>query len=142
MRIYSNVTEQDLINLRKIAEQQKNEGAIKIKNRILKQTLDVKLAESLSPVTKKLEEVNKSTKKIGENIKKSNSDNANDQEIVPVEIESERENFQTNLRALPNSSIFSDLMSKTLGRIMSSLNSLKIKHSPSGATILGVPITL
>ena len=31
-------------------------------------------------------------------------------------------------------------MTKTLGRIMSSLNSLKIKPSPSGATILGVPI--
>ena len=36
--------------------------------------------------------------------------------------------------------MFSDQMSKTLGRIMSSLNSLKIKPSPSGATIFGVPI--
>ena len=49
MSIYSNVTEQDLINLRKVAEQQKNQRAEKIKNRILKQTHDVKLAESLSP---------------------------------------------------------------------------------------------
>ena len=31
-------------------------------------------------------------------------------------------------------------MTKTLGRLMSSANSLKIKSSPSGATILGVPI--
>ena len=31
-------------------------------------------------------------------------------------------------------------MSKTLGRLMSSLNSLKIRRSSSGATILGVPI--
>ena len=64
------------------------------------------------------------------------------QEIVPVEIESESEdeNIQTNLRALPNSSMFSDQMTKTLGRLMSSANSLKIKSSPSGATILGVPI--
>ena len=31
-------------------------------------------------------------------------------------------------------------MSETLGRLMSSLNSLEIKPSPSGATILGVPI--
>ena len=31
-------------------------------------------------------------------------------------------------------------MSSTLGRLLSSLNSLKKKHSPSGATILGVPI--
>ena len=36
--------------------------------------------------------------------------------------------------------MFSDQMTKTLGRLMSSANSLKIKSSPSGATILGVPI--
>ena len=61
MSIYSNVTEQDLINLRKLAEQQKNERALKIKNKILKQTHDIKLAESRSPITEKLDEVNKST---------------------------------------------------------------------------------
>ena len=64
MSIYSNVGEQDLDNLRNLAEQQKNERALKIKNRILKQTHDVKLAESLSPITEKLDEV-------GEIIKKS-----------------------------------------------------------------------
>ena len=140
MSIYSNVTEKDLDNLRKLADQQKEQRALKIKTRILKQTHDVKLAESLSPITKKLEEVNKSTKKIGEVIKESNSENGNNQELVPVEIESEDENIQTNLRALPNSSMFSDQMTKTFGRLMSSANSLKIKSSPSGATILGVPI--
>ena len=140
MRIYSNVTEQDLFNLRKLAEQQKEQRAIRIKNRILKQTHDIKLAESLSPITKKVEEVNKSTKKVGDILKESNSENENNQEIVPVEIESEDENFQTNLRALPNSSMFSDQMTKILGRLMSSANSLKIKSTPSGATILGVPI--
>ena len=31
MSNYSNVTEQDLINLRKLAEQQKNQRALKIK---------------------------------------------------------------------------------------------------------------
>ena len=40
MSIYPNVTE-DLVNLRKLAEQQKNQGAIKIKNRNLKQTQDI-----------------------------------------------------------------------------------------------------
>ena len=54
MSIYSNVTEKDLDNLRKLAEQLKNQRALKIKNRILKQTHDIKLAESLSPITKKL----------------------------------------------------------------------------------------
>ena len=138
MSIYSNVTEKDLDNLRKLAQQQKEQRALKIKNRILKQTHDVKLAESLSPITKKLDEVNKSTKELGEIVKESNYEN--NQEIVPVEIESEDQNIQTNLRALPNSSIFSDQMTKTLGRLMSSANSLKITSSPSGASILGVPV--
>ena len=138
MSIYSNVTEQDLINLRKLAEQQKEQRALKVKNKILKQTHDIKLAESLSPITKNLDTINKSTKEIGEVFKSSNSENK--QEIVPVEIESEDENIQTNLRALPNSSMFSDQMTKTLGRLMSSSTSLRIKPSPSGATILGLPI--
>ena len=59
MSIYSNCTEQDLIILRKLAEQQKNQRAETIKNRILKQTHDIKLAERLSPVRKKLDEVKK-----------------------------------------------------------------------------------
>ena len=66
MSIYSNVTEQDLDNLRKLAQQQKNQRALKIKNRILKQTHDINLAESLRPINKKLEEVKESTQKIGE----------------------------------------------------------------------------
>ena len=136
MSNYSNVTEQYVINLRKLAEQQKEQRALKIKNRILKQTHDDKLAESLSPITKELK---KSTKKISEVIKGSNSENEKIQETVPVEIESEDENIQTNLRAPPNRYMFSDQMTKTLGRLMSSANSLKIKSS-SGATILGVPI--
>ena len=87
MSIYSNVTQNDLDNLRKLADQQKPERALKIKNGILKQTHDVKLAESLSPVTKKLNELNKSTQesltpkneniqKVGDIIKESN-------EIIP-----------------------------------------------------------
>ena len=52
MSIYSNVTEQDLNILRKLAEYQKEQRALKIKNRILKQTQEIKLAESLSPITK------------------------------------------------------------------------------------------
>ena len=67
MIIYSNVTEQDLINLRKLAEQQKNQRA----ETILKQIHDVKLAESLSPITKKLHEVKENTQKIGDVIEES-----------------------------------------------------------------------
>ena len=36
--------------------------------------------------------------------------------------------------------MFSDQMTKILGRLMSSANSLKILSTPAGATILGVPI--
>ena len=68
MSIYSEVTEQDLINLRKLAEQQERQRAEKIKNRILKQTHDVKLAESLSPFTTKLDET---SKELGDVIKES-----------------------------------------------------------------------
>ena len=70
MSIYSNVTEQDLINLRKLAEQQKNQRALKIQNRILKQTHDIKLAENLSPITEKLNEEKKSTQDLEDVIKK------------------------------------------------------------------------
>ena len=80
MSIYSNVTEQDLINLRKLAEKQKEQRALKIKNRIFKETHDIKLAESLSPITKRLDEVKNYTKKICEVIKESNSENANNRD--------------------------------------------------------------
>ena len=70
MSIYSNVTEQDLVNLRKLAEQQKEQRALKIKNGNLKQTHDVNVAESLSPITKKLDTNNESTKSSGKLSKK------------------------------------------------------------------------
>ena len=72
MSNYSNVTEQDLDNLRKLADQQKEQRAIKIKNRILKQTHDIKLAESLSPITKKLDEI----------VKKSDVEDGNTQTLA------------------------------------------------------------
>ena len=72
---------------------------------------------------------------INEVFKESSFENENNQEIVPVEIESEDENNQTTSRAFPKCSIFSELLSKTLGRLMASPNSLKIKASSSGAII-------
>ena len=101
MSIYSNVTEKDLINLRKLADQRKEQRSGKMRNRFLKQTHDVKLAENLSPITKKLEEVNKSTqeslspitkkldnfiestKQLGEIVKESNSENKKETTITP-----------------------------------------------------------
>ena len=74
MSIYAKVTERDLINLRESAEQQKIQRTLQIKSRILKQTLDIKLAESLSPVTKKLHEVKVSTQILGDVIKESQTE--------------------------------------------------------------------
>ena len=71
MSFYSNVTERDLINLRKLAEYQKDQRALKIKNRILKQTHDIKSAGSLPPITKQLDEVKETTQKLGVVIKES-----------------------------------------------------------------------
>ena len=123
MSIYSNVTEDDLDNLRKLAEQQKNERALKIKNRILKQTHDVKLAEILSPITKKFDTINESTKEIGEVIKETNS--------------------KVDIKALPNSSKFSNAMRQMIGSLMNSRNSLKITQDESGrANTLRVPIQI
>ena len=72
MSIYSNVNEQDLINLRNLAQQQKEQRAPKIRNKTIKQTHDKKLAESLSPITTRLDLVeNNKGEKIGELIKRS-----------------------------------------------------------------------
>ena len=82
MSIQSNVTEEDLNNLRKLAEQQKNQRPLKIKNRILKQTHDFKLAEILSPTTKESDTINKSTKPFSEIVKKSQLEDGNTQTPV------------------------------------------------------------
>ena len=72
MSIYSNVTEQNLENLHKLADQQKEQRALKNKNRISKETHDVKLAENLSPITKKLTKKLVATiEKLGDVIKES-----------------------------------------------------------------------
>ena len=75
MSNYSNVTEQYLINLRKLAEQQRNQRALKIKSRILKQTHDKKLAVSFSPITEpiteRLDKAKESTEKLGDVNKES-----------------------------------------------------------------------
>ena len=63
MSIYPNVIEQEKINLGKFAEQQENQRTIKIKNRVLKQDHDKKIAESFQPKIKNLTEMDKSTEK-------------------------------------------------------------------------------
>ena len=118
MSFYSKVTEQDSIILRNSAEQQKNQRAPKIKNRILRKTHDVKLAESLSSIFKKIEEANKSTKYLGEVFGKTNSETENNQDTVPVEVECVK--IQSDIRALPSSKNFSSNMMETSGALMNS----------------------
>ena len=57
MSTHSIVTEKYFNDLRELAEHQENQRAIKINNRIRKKTHDIKIAENLSPTTKKLDEV-------------------------------------------------------------------------------------
>ena len=106
MSIYSNISEQDLIHLRQLAEQQKNQRALENKIRILKQTHDIKLAENLSPITRNLDEVEESTEKVVTTIKKPK--------------------FENIVKALPISSKFSNSMPQMLESLMNSRNSLKI----------------
>ena len=88
MSFYTNVTEQDLINLRNLGEQQKIIELSKFKKRISKQTLDIKVAESLLPITKKpdVDEVKGTTRKIGDIIK----------EALPETLQSAIENTPTH----------------------------------------------
>ena len=79
MRIFSNVVEQDINILPKLAEQQKDQSALKIKSRILKQTHDIKLAQSVSPITKKLDNIKESTKHLCDIVKKSDVEDGNSQ---------------------------------------------------------------
>ena len=53
--------EQHLINLANTSKQSKNQRAIEIKIKILKQTRDEELTEAFTPMTKKLAEVNETT---------------------------------------------------------------------------------
>ena len=70
-----------------------------------------------------MDTINESTKKIGEVFKETNS--------------------KVDIKALPNSSKFSNAMRQMIGSLMNSRNSLKISQDESGrANILGVPIQI
>ena len=91
--------------LRELTEQQKNQRALKLKSRFLKQTHDIKSAKSLSPINKKLDTFIESNNKISEVNKDSNSED--------------------DIKALPDSSKFSNSMRELIGSLMNSRNSLK-----------------
>ena len=66
------MTEQGLINLTKLVEQQKLQRVKNIKTKFLKQSHDSKLAENLSTIAKQLELVDKSSKDLRKNLKNHN----------------------------------------------------------------------
>ena len=89
-------------------------------------------------MTENLEEVNDSSKKLGEVIKESNSsENENTQEIIRIELDRN----QTNIRSFPISDKVSTNMKETLGVLMNSRNSLKtIQDNLGKASILRILI--
>ena len=92
-----------------------------------------------SPITEKLNIVNESTKKLGDVMKESKSDNENTQEKVRSEID----NFQTDLKSLPNSFNLSKSLREMLGSLMTSRIFSKFTQDYFGqAKILGIPIQI
>ena len=89
MSIRPKKLEQDLILLGKLTEQQKKEGTIKIKTKLLRQTHDKKLAESFEPITKNSTDVNYSTEKPGKVFERRKYGTENRQEIVLIENDSD-----------------------------------------------------
>ena len=126
MSVYPNVTQRDLINLCKLAEQQKNQGAEKSKVRILKQTHDIKFAESVSPITKKLDEVKKSNQKIGVVGKENNT------------LQLAIENTHTTHQPIENKEgrIYYVELEKTLKNMKDNSGFFKTKHAPKDAWML------
>ena len=133
MSIYSNVTEQDLINLRKLAEQQKEQRAIKIKNIILKQTHDKKLAESLSPITNKLDETRKklhdvieeSTQNLGDVIKENNTPQPAIENTPQPAIENTPQPIEDN-----EGSVYAVELEKILNKMADNTGFFKTHHDP------------
>ena len=107
MSIFSNFTGQDLINFCKSAEQQKEQRAPKIKNRILKQTHDVKLTESLSPITKKLVEI----------VRKSDVEHGNTQ-TPAIENTTITRSLRDTLAFMKTSKNFFKLVEKDYGKVL------------------------
>ena len=136
MSIYPNMTEQDSIILREIAIQQKNQRAIKIKNRVSKRTHDIKLAKSLSPTTEKLEKVKETARKTGDKLKESNCEKETPQLVI--------ENTSTNQQIEINKGVIYDRdLEKTLQKMKNNTEFFKThEHPERGWLWNGYPIKI
>ena len=111
------MTQQDLIILLKLAEQQKNQRALKFKNRILKHTHDMKLAEILPAITKKLDVNNETTTQLGEILKKSAVEDGNTQTPAIQNITGTR-SLLDNLSFKKRSKNFVKFEEKSIGDVL------------------------
>ena len=127
MSFYSKVTEQDLFKLRKLAEQQKNQKPFKIKNRILEQTHDMKLVESLSPITEKQDEIKETTQKLCELVKKSDVEDGNTQ-TPAIEIITATQSLNDTLSFLKRNRNIFKLEEKDNGNVLWNQVVLKAKR--------------
>ena len=100
MSIYPKVTEEDLNNLSRLAEQQRNQRVPIIRKKKLKQTHEKNVAKNFDPITKKLENVIKSPGKKQELFEKTNSENEKQKDIGHIEIASDNsENENDNIES-------------------------------------------
>ena len=84
------------------------------------------MAESFKPITRKLNEVKESTKTL-EVFTKTDSENENHQELVPVESDSDvSDKKNDNIKPLPNIPTPSDAMRETMGSLLKSHKPLRI----------------
>ena len=126
-----------MIILRKLAKQQKEQRALKIKNIKLKQTHDVKLAESRSPNTEKLDTIKESTKQLGELVKKLDVEDGNTQTLA-IEITSTSQSLRDILSFIKKGKFFLKLEQTDRDKVFcnkvpnkplrDNKNSIKVEH--------------
>ena len=108
--------EEDLIILRKLAEQEKYQRAVETKNRILKPTHAIKLAEIISPMIKKLDVIIESTKNLGEIVEKSDDEDENTQ-TTAIQSKTGTQSLRDTLTLMKRSKIFYKLAEKSNGDV-------------------------
>ena len=117
MSFYPNVNIEDLIILCELAEQGNKQWAKKFKNRLLKQTHAIEIAEKLSLMIKKIYEVIESFKKIGEVVKKSDVEDRNSQ-TPAIEIITGTQSLRNTLTLMKKCKSFYKLEEKSNGDLL------------------------
>ena len=111
---------------------------LKNKNKNLKQTHDVNLAESLSPITKKLDEVKETTQELGKVIEKSQLENNTSQlDIEKTPTNQPIENTPTNQPIENNESVIYDVeLENTLNKMKDNTGFFNTHYDPQRGWLL------